>query len=72
MVEGTANLDDIEKQMGIQFKHTESVTIGGFLTEQMQRFPQKGDKLIHNNYLFVIQKTRNRRIYQVHITRITK
>lgn len=72
MVEGTVSLDDIEKQIGIQFKQTESVTIGGFLTEQMQRFPQKGDKLAYANHLFVIQKTGNRRIYQVHITRITK
>jgi CBS domain containing-hemolysin-like protein len=72
MVEGTVSLDDIEKQIGIQFKNTESVTIGGFLTEQMQRFPQKGDKLVYHSHLFTIQKTGNRRIYQVHINRITK
>jgi CBS domain containing-hemolysin-like protein len=58
--------------IGITFKNTDSVTLGGFLTEQMQQLPRKGEKFVYEGYTFTIHKTTERRVHQVLISPIKK
>jgi putative hemolysin len=67
-VEGSISLEDLGEVLKIEFKTTESVTLSGFLTERLQRMPKKGDRLVYLQYIFLINKSSNRRIHQVIIT----
>lgn len=72
LAQGSISIDDVERALNIRFENTQSVTLSGFLIERLQRFPQKGSKLIYNNHLFMIQKANNHRIEQILISPISK
>lgn len=62
-------LEKLEEQFDITFDSQDSVTLGGFLAEQLQHMPQKGERVSYQGYCFQIQKTTARRVQQVLIFR---
>ncbi|MBN2267273.1 MAG: HlyC/CorC family transporter [Candidatus Babeliaceae bacterium] len=65
LVDGRAELDKLAALLKISFQTEAAVTtIGGFLTEQFQRLPQKGDKLSYQGYTFQVQKVTSKRVVQ--------
>ena len=54
--------------MGIKFKVEESITLGGFMTEQLQHLPQNGEKFSYQGHCFKVHNSTPRRVLQVLVT----
>jgi putative hemolysin len=65
LVYAGVDLEVLEQTLDITFKTDDAITLGGFLTEQLQHLPRKGEKLSYKNYTFQIQKATQKRIIQV-------
>ncbi|MDZ4152133.1 transporter associated domain-containing protein, partial [Methylicorpusculum sp.] len=65
LIEASIPLEELEEFMGITFQTESAVTLAGFLTEQLQHLPKKGERVFYKNYCFQIQKASYRRVYQV-------
>lgn len=65
---GSAKLDDINELLDTTFKSEDYDSIGGFIIEQLDRFPEKGDKLDFPNMSFLVTSTTNKRIDSVLLT----
>ena len=67
LVDATADLDRLEDFLHISFRVETAVTLGGFLTEQAQHLPVKGEKIFYKGYCFTIEKANKKRILRVYI-----
>lgn len=65
LINGNAELRKVEDVLAIEFSSDESVTLGGFLAEQLQRVPKKGDQVSWQGYCFRVQQATSRRVQQV-------
>lgn len=64
LVDASIKLEHVEEILKIIFE-TDAVTIGGFLIEQFQHLPKKGERLWYNQYTFQIQQANSKKIIQV-------
>lgn len=71
LVDGGVDLDSLSKILNITFNVEDAVTIGGFLTEQLQHLPQKGEEVVYHNYRFTIYQASPKRVSQVRIKKET-
>jgi len=62
---GNTTLEELHNLLGISFKVETAVTLGGFLAEQLQHLPKKGERVEYKDYVFQVQKASTRRILQV-------
>ena len=67
LVDATADLDRLEEYLQIKFRVETAVTLGGFLTEQAQHLPIKGEKIYYKNYCFTVEKANQKRVLRVYI-----
>ena len=67
LVDATVDLDRLEDFLHIPFHVETAVTLGGFLTEQAQKLPVKGEKIYYKKYCFTIEKANKKRILRVYI-----
>lgn len=67
LVDATADLDRLQDYLQIHFRVETAVTLGGFLTEQVQHLPVKGEKIFYKNYCFTIEKANKKRVLRVYI-----
>lgn len=65
LVYAGVDLDELKLLLNIRFDTQSAVTLGGFLMEQLQHLPKKGERLIYKDYTFQIQKSTEKRIVQV-------
>jgi CBS domain containing-hemolysin-like protein len=65
LVDASTPLEDVTDLLHISFETEGSVTLGGFITEQLQHLPKKGERLLYKNYYFQVQKASNKRVLQV-------
>ena len=65
---GSTKLDDINELLDTQFESDEYDSIGGFIIEQLDRFPEKGDRLEFSNMEILVTSTTNKRIDSVLLT----
>lgn len=66
LIDARVELEKLERLLKIAFEtETKVSTIGGFLVEQFQRLPYKGEKLLYKNYIFQIQQVTNKKIVRV-------
>ncbi len=65
LVEASSTLEDLEELLNITFASEDSVTLGGFLTEQLQHLPKKGERIFYKDHYFQIQKASPKRVLQV-------
>jgi putative hemolysin len=65
LVDASVPLEDIEKLLNITLESEESVTLGGFLAEQLQHLPKKGEQVLYKHYFFQVQKASPKRVRQV-------
>src|SRR3990167_3798193 len=68
LVNGNVNLSELKKVFNIDFE-TDSISLGGFITEQLQHLPTNGETLIYKDYKFKIENSTPKRILQVTITK---
>jgi putative hemolysin len=65
LIDATIELEELSELLGIEFESEDAISLGGFLIEQFQHIPQKGEKLVYKNYVFQIQQAGIKRIFQV-------
>ncbi|HJM69170.1 MAG TPA: hemolysin family protein [Candidatus Babeliales bacterium] len=68
MVDAGINLEDLEDVLGIKFKIDDAITMAGFLAEQLQHLPKKGEQVLYKDYCFEVNKASKTRVFQVLIT----
>ena len=69
LVKGHTSLDDLRDTLSISFEGSTSLTLGGFMTEQLQHLPKKGERFMYQTYYFQVQKATPKRVLQVLIMR---
>lgn len=70
LVNAAIPLEELEDHFNIAFEPTDSVTLGGFLAEQLQHVPLKGEVVTFGGYNFRVQKASHRRVRQVLIAKV--
>ncbi|OGB84655.1 hypothetical protein A3F66_00115 [candidate division TM6 bacterium RIFCSPHIGHO2_12_FULL_32_22] len=71
LANGNINISELKKVFDIDFE-TDSISLGGFITEQLQHLPTNGETLIYKDYKFKIENSTPKRILQVTITKESK
>ncbi len=68
MLDGSAELDHINEELGTEFDSEDSETIGGFLVDIMGEIPEEDEEnrvVKYENYVFNIESVKERRIESV-------
>lgn len=65
LVDATVDLDDLSELLHITLCVEDAITLGGFLTEQLQHLPNPGEKVLYEGYYFVVLKASHKRVLQV-------
>ena len=65
LIDASTPLEDVTDLLKITFETEGSVTLGGFLTEQLQHLPKKGERLLYKGFYFQVQKASAKRVLQV-------
>ena len=66
-IDATIDLDRLKNLLKIKFQSQTSVTLGGFITEQLQHLPKKEEMLFYHGYCFTIEKADRKRVIQVNV-----
>lgn len=72
LVYANVDLEELEKLLNIPFITEDAVTLAGFLTEQLQHVPKKGERVSYKGFIFQIQKSTPKRVVQVLILKDKK
>ena len=73
LIDGFAEIEDVEEELGISFGHVEVATLNGFLTEMLGHIPTEADlekELVANGYRFKIISHGHRTIGKVRAEKI--
>lgn len=65
LVDASIELEQLEQILKINFETETAITLGGFLIEQFQHLPKKGERLWYNHYTFQVQQANSKKIIQV-------
>jgi len=65
LINASIPLDKLSAILNIDFATETALTLGGFLTEQLQHLPKKGERLVYKSYCFQVQKAMPKRVLQV-------
>ncbi|HBS48329.1 TPA: hypothetical protein DEO28_00590 [Candidatus Dependentiae bacterium] len=65
MVDGRVDLERVEELLNIKFDVEESVTVGGFIAEKLQRLPKKGDQVFYQGYCFQVHHATSKRVHNI-------
>jgi CBS domain containing-hemolysin-like protein len=65
LIDASTPLEDLVDLLHITFETEGSVTLGGFLTEQLQHLPKKGERILYKKHYFQVQKASHKRVLQV-------
>ncbi len=66
-VDATIDLDRLHPLLKITFETQAAVTLGGFISEQMQHIPKIGEQLVYKQFYFTIEKADVKRALLVRI-----
>ena len=68
VVEGSMNLDDLNDRLDLNLKSEDYDSLGGFIIEQLDRLPEKGDEITTENEIrMVVDSLDKNRVEKVHI-----
>ncbi len=65
LINASVPLTEVSEILSITFETKDVLTLGGFLTEQLQHVPKKGERMLYKNYYFQVQKATAKRVLQV-------
>lgn len=68
LVDASIDLQELETLLSIEFEKKHSVSLGGFLIEQLDRMPKNSEEIKYKDYSFKIQQATPKRVLQVLIT----
>jgi CBS domain containing-hemolysin-like protein len=61
LVDATVDLEELSELLHIAFEAEDCNTLGGFLAQQLQHVPRKGERLVYQHYLFQVQQANIKR-----------
>jgi CBS domain containing-hemolysin-like protein len=67
---GSAETRKVFAKLGLEDVETSSQTLGGFVTELLERMPTAGEQVEYRGYRFEVTKANNRRVERVRIDRV--
>lgn len=71
VVEGSMTLNDLEEYVEeLSLESGEVTTVGGYFTQQLERFPKVGETLVILGYEAKVTSTDGRRVGQIHFRRL--
>lgn len=70
MLKALMPMDDFDEYFGTQLATDEYDTIGGFIVNQLEHMPHKGESLIVDNLRFEVIKADNRRVYLIKLKKL--
>lgn len=65
LIDASTPLEKITSLLSITFESENSRTLGGFLIEQLQHLPKKGERILYKHYYFQVQKASPKRVLQI-------
>jgi Hemolysins and related proteins containing CBS domains len=65
LMNGNMPIEDVAELIGIEFETESAMTLGGFLTEQLQHVPKKGERILYKDYYFQVQDASPKRVLRV-------
>jgi CBS domain containing-hemolysin-like protein len=65
LINGNMPIEDVADLIGIEFATEGALTLGGFLTEQLQHVPKKGERILYKDYYFQVQEASPKRVLRV-------
>jgi putative hemolysin len=65
LVDATIDLDRLHPLLKITFEAQTAVTLGGFVSEKMQRIPKNGESLNYKGFYFTVEKADAKRVLSV-------
>jgi CBS domain containing-hemolysin-like protein len=69
-VNAAINLADLEDMLGITFPEDRNYdTLGGFVMDHLGRIPGKHDSFRYQNYIFLVDEMKYRRVNRIRITK---
>lgn len=68
-VDARVALDKVEEELGLKLPESEADTIGGFVYSLIGKIPAEGEKVVHDNLTFTVEKVEGRRISKILITK---
>lgn len=65
LVDAGISLEELSKTIPVTLESKDSVTLGGFLSEQLQHVPKKGEQIMYGDFCFQVQQAESKRVNQV-------
>lgn len=65
LVDGSASIDDVREQLGIDLPEGEYVTLGGFLFDAFGHIPEEGERIAHDGWELRVAEMDRRRVAKV-------
>ncbi|HUC37321.1 MAG TPA: hemolysin family protein [Acidimicrobiales bacterium] len=65
LVDGSASVDDVREQLGLEIPEGEYVTLGGFLFDAFGHIPEEGERLVHDGWELRVAEMDRRRVGKV-------
>jgi putative hemolysin len=65
LVDASVDLEELTELLRVPFETENAITLGGFLIEQLQHLPRKGERISYKNYCFQIQHASPKRVHEV-------
>ena len=68
MIEASMNLDDLNDRLDLDFESEDYDSLGGFIIERLDRFPEIGDSVVTEDGIkLIIESLDKNRIESVHM-----
>ncbi len=65
LIDGSVPLEEVAPLLNITFQAETVHTLGGFIAEQLQHLPKKGERVLYKDFYFQVQKASPKRVLQV-------
>ncbi|MBT4856320.1 HlyC/CorC family transporter [bacterium] len=65
LVDASINPEELHDILGITFDTYDAITMGGFIAEQLQHVPKKGERVHYKDYCFEVHKASKTRVFEV-------
>ena len=65
LVDARIELEELGALLTLQFETEDALTLSGFLSEQLQHLPRKGERIFYKNFYFQVQQATLKQVKQV-------
>lgn len=70
LIDAAMRMDDLNRRLDLELPEGDYETLAGFLLEEMDRIPKRGEKLDYDGYRFEVVQAEPRRIVRVKLERL--